>query len=184
MLDASHEFPTDKNNLQPRVGFVWALGEDRRTVLRGNSGLMYDQPINAIYEQAIVNDGTPARASFSLQATQAGAPAFPNVLSSGNAAAEQSVDCRSGFPDCQDVAEQRPARTANRPALLGGCRRCLYPRLQPAGRIEHQPARPDRLAAGRTADLLDRHQRRHARRSALQRGLRVAGDRRVVCTRR
>ena len=48
---------------------------------------MYDQPINAIYEQAIVNDGTPARASFSLQATQAGAPAFPNVLSSGNAAA-------------------------------------------------------------------------------------------------
>ena len=87
VLDASREFPTDKNNLQPRVGFVWALGEDRRTVLRGNSGLMYDQPINAIYEQAIVNDGTPARASFSLQATQAGAPAFPNVLSAGNAAA-------------------------------------------------------------------------------------------------
>jgi len=86
VLDASREFPTDKNNVQPRVGFVWALGEDRGTVLRGNSGLMYDQPINAIYEQAIVNDGTPARASFSLQATQAGAPAFPNVLSSGNAA--------------------------------------------------------------------------------------------------
>ncbi|MEO8257542.1 MAG: TonB-dependent receptor [Acidobacteriota bacterium] len=87
VLDASHTFPTDKNNLQPRAGFVWALGEDRRTVLRGNSGLMYDQPINAIYEQAIVNDGTPARASFSLQATQAGAPAFPGVLSSGSAAA-------------------------------------------------------------------------------------------------
>ena len=86
VLAASREFPTDKNNVQPRVGFVWALGEDRRTVVRGNSGLMYDQPINAIYEQAIVNDGTPARASFSLQATQAGAPAFPNVLSSGNAA--------------------------------------------------------------------------------------------------
>ena len=87
VLNASHEFPRDKNNVQPRIGFVWALGEDRRTVLRGNSGLMYDQPINAIYEQAIVNDGTPARASFSLQATQAGAPAFPNVLASGNAAA-------------------------------------------------------------------------------------------------
>ena len=87
VLDASHEFPRDKNNVQPRIGFVWALGEGRRTVLRGNSGLMYDQPINAIYEQAIVNDGTPARASFSLQATQAGAPAFPNVLASGNAAA-------------------------------------------------------------------------------------------------
>ncbi len=87
VLDASHGFPSDKNNMQPRIGFVWALGEDRRTVVRGNSGLMFDQPINAIYEQAIVNDGTPARASFSLQATQAGAPAFPNVLTSGNAAA-------------------------------------------------------------------------------------------------
>jgi hypothetical protein len=87
VLDASHKFPGDKNNVQPRVGFVWALDEDRRTVLRGNSGLMYDQPINAIYEQAIVNDGTPARASFSLQATQPGAPAFPNILSSGSGAA-------------------------------------------------------------------------------------------------
>jgi hypothetical protein len=87
VLDASREFARDKNNVQPRIGFVWALGADRRTVLRGNSGVMYDQPINAIYEQAIVNDGTPARASFSLQATQAGAPAFPNVLANGNAAA-------------------------------------------------------------------------------------------------
>src|SRR4030095_11457876 len=48
---------------------------------------MFAQPINAIYEQAIVNDGTPARASFSLQATQPGAPAFPNVLTAGTAAA-------------------------------------------------------------------------------------------------
>jgi hypothetical protein len=97
VLDASHEFPTDRNNLQPRAGFVWALGEDRRTVVRANSGLMYDQPINAIFEQAIVNDGTPARASFSLQATQPGAPAFPNVLSSGNAAANNPWIVDPGF---------------------------------------------------------------------------------------
>jgi outer membrane receptor protein involved in Fe transport len=97
VLDASHEFPTDRNNVQPRAGFVWALGEDRRTVLRGNSGVMYDQPINAIYEQAIVNDGTPARASFSLQATQPGAPAFPNVLTSGNAAANNPWIVDPGF---------------------------------------------------------------------------------------
>ena len=93
---------------------------------------------------------------------------------------EQSVDCRSGLPDCQDVAEQRAARTGNRPALLGGCRRGVYPRLQPAGGVEHQPARADRLAAGRPSDLLHRHQRRHARRPALQRGLLVAVDWRVV----
>ena len=53
---------------------------DRRTVLRANTGLMYDQPINAIYEQAMVNDGTNARAAPTCTPTQAGAPAFPAVL--------------------------------------------------------------------------------------------------------
>ena len=82
-LGTSQAFPTDTNNVQPRVGFVYTLGADRQTVLRGNSGLMYDQPINAMYEQAIVNDGTPFRASASFQPTQVGAPAFPNVLATG-----------------------------------------------------------------------------------------------------
>jgi carboxypeptidase family protein len=79
----SQNFPSDKNNVQPRVGVVYTFGADRQTVLRANSGLMYDQPINAMYEQAIVNDGTAFRASATFQPTQAGAPGFPNVLSSG-----------------------------------------------------------------------------------------------------
>jgi hypothetical protein len=91
VLEASHEFPTDKNNVQPRAGFVWTLGEDRRTVLRGNSGLMYDQPINAIYEQAIVQNGTAIRGNVNLQPTQPGAPAFPNVLAGGTAAVSNTA---------------------------------------------------------------------------------------------
>ncbi|PYR51771.1 MAG: hypothetical protein DMF95_07925 [Acidobacteria bacterium] len=82
-VPTTQRFPRDKNNVQPRVGLVYAIGEDRLTVVRANSGLMYDQPINAMYEQAIVNDGTAFRASASFQPNQAGAPAFPNVLSSG-----------------------------------------------------------------------------------------------------
>jgi hypothetical protein len=82
-LTTSQSFPGDNNNVQPRVGFVYTLGDDRRTVIRGNTGLMYDQPINAMYEQAIVNDGTPLRANLSLQPTQPGAPQFPTVLASG-----------------------------------------------------------------------------------------------------
>lgn len=82
-LTASQAFPSDKNNVQPRVGVVYTMGADQRTVLRANSGLMYDQPINAMYEQAIVNDGTAYRASASFQPGQAGAPAFPNVFASG-----------------------------------------------------------------------------------------------------
>jgi hypothetical protein len=83
-IASSQSFSTDTNNWQPRAGFVWTLGEDRRTVLRGNSGLMYDQPLNAIYEQALVNNGTAGRGAVSASPTSAGAPAFPNVLSAGS----------------------------------------------------------------------------------------------------
>ena len=37
-------------------------------------GMMYDQTLNAIYEQALANNGTNARASASFTPTQAGAP--------------------------------------------------------------------------------------------------------------
>jgi hypothetical protein len=84
---SSSSFSKDSNNWQPRAGFVWTLGNDQRTVLRGNTGLMYDQPINAIYEQALVNNGTTARGSVSFTPQQAGAPAFPNVLTSGTVTA-------------------------------------------------------------------------------------------------
>lgn len=83
---SSRDFSQDSNNWQPRVGMVWNLTNDQRSVLRANSGLMYDQPINAMYEQALLNDGTNARASASFQPTTAGAPAFPNVFSSGSGA--------------------------------------------------------------------------------------------------
>jgi hypothetical protein len=79
----SREFPTTNNNLAPRVGAVWTLGENKRSVVRFNTGLMYDQTINAIYELALQNDGTNARASATFTPTQAGAPAFPAVLSTG-----------------------------------------------------------------------------------------------------
>jgi hypothetical protein len=80
---SSREFKTVTNNVAPRFGAVWTLGESKRSVVRFNTGLMYDQAINAIYEQALQNDGTNARASATFTPTQAGAPAFPAVLSTG-----------------------------------------------------------------------------------------------------
>ena len=79
----SREFPTSNSNVAPRFGAVWTLGESNRSVLRFNTGLMYDQTLNAIYEQALQNDGTNARASASFTPTTPGAPAFPAVLSAG-----------------------------------------------------------------------------------------------------
>jgi hypothetical protein len=90
-VESSRSFATDKNNFQPRVGVVWNVTKDQRTVVRANSGLMYDQPLNAIYEQALQNDGTNRRASATYSPTTAGAPAFPNVLQSGTGAVPNTV---------------------------------------------------------------------------------------------
>lgn len=90
-LATSREFPTDKNNWQPRAGVVWTLGADRKTVLRANSGLMYDQPLNAVYEQAIAADGTTTRGTATFTPTQASAPTFPNVFSGGTAVASNTA---------------------------------------------------------------------------------------------
>jgi hypothetical protein len=87
----THDFTGDGNNVQPRLGFAWTVGGDRRTVVRGNTGLMYDQPINAIYEQAIVNDGTTTRGNVAVQPGQPGAPAFPSVLAGATAAASNTA---------------------------------------------------------------------------------------------
>jgi hypothetical protein len=82
-FDASRDFVIDKNNWAPRLGVVWTIGDDRRTVVRANTGLMYDQPLLAMYEQALTADGTNRRAAASFQPTTPNAPRFPNVLSAG-----------------------------------------------------------------------------------------------------
>ncbi len=82
-VSASSSFPTSGSNFAPRVGMAYTLGAQRKTVIRANTGIMYDQTLNAIYELALQNDGTNARASASFTPTQAGAPAYPAVLSAG-----------------------------------------------------------------------------------------------------
>jgi hypothetical protein len=82
-FEASRDFVIDKNNWAPRAGVVWTVGDSRRTVVRANTGIMYDQPLLAIYEQALTADGTNRRAAASFQPSTPGAPAFPAVLSAG-----------------------------------------------------------------------------------------------------
>jgi hypothetical protein len=83
---SSRDFRIDKNNWAPRFGLVWSLGADRRTVLRANTGLMYDQPLLGMYEQSLINDGSNRRAAASFVPATPGAPAFPAVLSAGSGA--------------------------------------------------------------------------------------------------
>jgi hypothetical protein len=86
-LVQTHEFNVDKNNIGPRIGVAWSV--DPQTVVRASTGLMYDQPILGGYEQALQLSGSPRSPIYTFSGTSAGAPSFPNGVTTG-ALAQQS----------------------------------------------------------------------------------------------
>jgi hypothetical protein len=79
---------TDRNNVSPRVGLAWSPSDSRRTVVRGSAGLYFDRvPLRAVANALLSADNTTdlgnlRQISVSLSPAQAGAPTFPNILSS------------------------------------------------------------------------------------------------------
>jgi hypothetical protein len=70
---------TDSNNFAPRLGLAFAPG-DRKTVIRAGFGIYFDRiPLRAT-SNALQRDGSKYIV-VQLSPTQAGAPVFPNVLS-------------------------------------------------------------------------------------------------------
>ncbi|MEO6235448.1 MAG: carboxypeptidase regulatory-like domain-containing protein [Vicinamibacterales bacterium] len=77
----SQNFKDDVNNFGPRLGVAWTVGARKDQVIRASTGIMYDQPLLAVYENAIQQNGLPARTTFQVNGSGIGAPAFPNTLS-------------------------------------------------------------------------------------------------------
>jgi hypothetical protein len=73
---------TDANNFAPRIGVAYSpefLGHDHKTVIRAGYGVFFDRiPLRAT-SNALQRDGSKYRVAI-LPFGQAGAPAFPNVL--------------------------------------------------------------------------------------------------------
>jgi hypothetical protein len=58
---ASRKFNIDRNNLAPRLGFVFALRDGRRPlVFRAGAGIYYEPPWIEMYTRALREDGDPA----------------------------------------------------------------------------------------------------------------------------
>jgi carboxypeptidase family protein len=77
---------SDKNNIGPRLGFAYDLTGDGKTSMRGGWGLYYGRVINSTVYNALINTGVGidvAQRQVTLQATNAAAPSYPTLLTTG-----------------------------------------------------------------------------------------------------
>jgi outer membrane receptor protein involved in Fe transport len=71
--------PEPKNNWAPRVGLAYSLGD--KTVIRSGFGMFYSRFQGALIQSLFLNNGL-YQPQISLRPVDAGAPVFPNALSS------------------------------------------------------------------------------------------------------
>ena len=78
---------TDRNNVSPRVGFVWTPTASQQLLVRGGAGLFFDRvPLRAVANALLSAGNTTDVAQLrqpqvtGIVPAQAGAPVFPSIL--------------------------------------------------------------------------------------------------------
>jgi outer membrane receptor protein involved in Fe transport len=111
--------PSDKKSFGPRVGFSYNVFGDSKTVLRGGFGMYYGRITNGNLENVRLNTGSPnGQFGVTWNASTAGAPVPPTVMSSGSSSAKPNsyfLDPNLRMPQVQeyDLVLQQDLKKGN-----------------------------------------------------------------------
>ena len=86
------QFPSNKSNIGPRVGFAYDVYGTGKTVLRGGYGEFFARILNGTIENALLNTGSPnGQFTVTSTPTSATAPVFPSVVPPAGLAGSPNV---------------------------------------------------------------------------------------------